>query len=270
MNQATQRILVEVNRRFYEEHAQDFATSRHHPWEGWGELLEPLKKSLEGPIRVLDAGCGNGRFGDFLAAEWPAPIHYTGIDSSESLLTIARARLKGKAEVELRLRDLLEAPLSAQEPAAAGLSGLGGAGFDLAVTFGVLHHVPGKEQRRELLEGLAAHLAPGGFLACSIWLFGREERFRRRLAEWSSLDPDLGAVDPSQLEEGDYLLRWGLQPKAPEGIAGPAAVRYCHALSGAEEREWIEGLGLDLVLRYEADGRSRRLNRYLLFRRSGR
>ena len=250
MNRSTERILNEINRRFYREHAEAFATTRHAPWGGWDRLLGPLEAGLPSSIRVLDAGCGNGRFGDFLAGSWPGRVLYTGIDSSTALLKIAEARLAGKVELDLRLWDFVEEPLPSFRSAG---------GFDLAVAFGVLHHMPGREQRFRLLEALAQLLAPGGFLVCSIWLFGRDERFRRRLLDWQSLPAELGSVDPSELEEGDHLLRWG---------QAPGTLRYCHALSDAEEQEWLDGLGLDLVERYEADGRGGHLNRYLVFRRS--
>lgn len=249
MNRQTVRALNEVNRRFYEEHADAFATTRHAPWGGWEGLLEPLRRGLPASIRVLDAGCGNGRFGDFLAGRWPGEIHYRGIDASGALLEIAAARLTGKVDLDLRLEDFIE---GSQAPPPEG------EGFDLAVAFGVLHHLPGREQRFRLLQGLARQLASGGFLVCSIWLYGRDERFRRRLLDWRALPPDLGPIEVSELEEGDHLLRWG---------DAPGTFRYCHAVSDAEEQEWLEGLALDLVERYEADGRSGHLNRYLILRK---
>ena len=67
MKDDTARRLLAINRSFYQRHAADFARTRRQAWAGWQRLL-PL---LRGRARLLDVGCGNGRFGRFWAGANP-------------------------------------------------------------------------------------------------------------------------------------------------------------------------------------------------------
>jgi SAM-dependent methyltransferase len=60
--------------------------------------------------RVLDVGCGSGRIGEFVLQAGAG--HYVGIDFSEPMIELARARLAPSSErVELLVEDFLKAPL---------------------------------------------------------------------------------------------------------------------------------------------------------------
>jgi SAM-dependent methyltransferase len=62
MKDETLRALNTINRVFYRDSAPSFDATRDAPWPGWQPLL-PLLQGLEGdPARILDLGCGNGRF----------------------------------------------------------------------------------------------------------------------------------------------------------------------------------------------------------------
>jgi hypothetical protein len=134
------------------------------------------------------------------------------------------------------------------------------------VAFGLLHHVPGLELRRQLLACLGRRVAPGGALAVSFWCFGELERFRRRRVPWSELGPKSSrTVNPTPvagclatedfLEDGDWLLRWG------DG----EALRYCHAASSSEIDSLAGAPGLPLCDDFRADGAGGTLNRYLIW-----
>ena len=89
------------------------------------------------------------------------------------------------------------------------------------VLFGVLHHVPGRSQRAQLLRQLGERLVPGGLLALTAWQFQAFRRFREKLIPWEQYNR--GAPEPidlSQLEEGDHLLPWGSPTRGH--------VRFCH------------------------------------------
>jgi tRNA (uracil-5-)-methyltransferase TRM9 len=138
------------------------------------------------PLRVLDVGCGNGRFGVYLHERGLSPLHYTGTDNSRSLLELARNALTDMEQVNLIEADLLSDPLP---------DGL----FDLVVLFGVIHHIPAAAQRMALMRDLAEGVAPGGLLAFAAWRFYDNPRFQERTLAWP---PDLDR------EPGDYLLDW--------------------------------------------------------------
>ena len=66
MKQATILQLNDLNQHFYKVTAEEFSKTRSFYWKGWGELIEPLKEIGKNhpQLKVLDIGCGNGRFGD--------------------------------------------------------------------------------------------------------------------------------------------------------------------------------------------------------------
>ena len=144
MDDATRQRLSDINHTFYSTVAAEFDRSRAQPWAGWQPLL-PHLAALPPMPRVLDIGCGNGRFGHFLTQHLGA-MRYTGVDYSPEMLQITRKRLP---DAQLLARDLVsEAP-----PAGP---------FDLVVCFGFLHHIPGAAQRMELVRALGSALADGG------------------------------------------------------------------------------------------------------------
>ena len=81
MDLTTAHELIELNNRFYTEHAASFSATRSAPWEGWNhaaELLTQLRwprahnggASCHSPL-VLDLACGNLRFERFLLNAFP-------------------------------------------------------------------------------------------------------------------------------------------------------------------------------------------------------
>ncbi len=226
-NDAVHRLET-LNRAFYDTVAAAFDATRSHPWPGWTRLLP----YLAAPLSVLDVGCGNGRFGLFLLEQLQPGVRYHGIDNNAALLACAQAALPGAL---LEQRDALT-----DLPAGA---------YDLVTLFGVVHHVPGANRRRELLRALADRVAPGGLLAFACWRFYEYERFAQRLDNWP---------EGWDREPGDFLLDWR---------QGEHALRYCHYVDDAEHDALVAATGLDEVLTYRADGADDALNRYSLLRR---
>jgi SAM-dependent methyltransferase len=231
MNDTTVKRLNQINREFYQITAASFDESRGDPWPGWETLLPFLKT----PLSVLDVGCGNGRFGVFLVEKLDKPPAYHGVDNSPALLDRARAAL-AHLDARLENRDVIA------DPPHEGT-------YDLVALFGVLHHVPGRAQRRAFVQTLAQRVAPGGHLAFAAWCFYEYERFRARIVPW----PDDLDVEPH-----DYLLDWR---------RGERELRYCHYVDDAEHADLIAATGLTEITTYRADGRSNDINRYSLLRR---
>ncbi len=247
MDDATIRRLNRINQDFYRTTAEEFDQTRGAPWPGWERLLPHVRALAPGrALSVLDVGCGNGRFGVFLAGKLarsgtrPAPsLRYHGLDFDPALLEKARQALSGLPQVEPRLerRDIVEHPPDSGR-------------YDLVVLFGLLHHVPGFRRRAALLRALAGRLAPGGVLAFACWRFYEYARFRARVVPWPE---DLAG----RVESGDYLLDWR---------RGARALRYCHYVDDAEHAALVAATGLPEVETYRADGRSGDANRYSILR----
>ncbi|MCC7207566.1 MAG: class I SAM-dependent methyltransferase [Anaerolineae bacterium] len=240
MDAASIKRLNDLNRAFYALTVTDFDESRGRPWPGWRRLL-PHLAGKPSPVRVLDVGCGNGRFGRFLARNVAAEVRYHGLDFSPALLDAAR-------DAFARMGILADAVLEACDVLADGLpDGV----YDLVAAFGLLHHVPGGENRRALVRALAERLAPGGLLVFTGWRFYEYERFRERIEPW----PDGVAREP-----GDFLLDWR------RGHAANTALRYCHHIDDAEQDALIAASGLERVETFRADGHTGDINSYALLR----
>ena len=236
MDDATRQRLSDINRAFYSTVAAEFDRSRAQPWAGWQPLL-PHLATLPPEPRVLDIGCGNGRFGHFLTQHLGA-LCYTGVDYSPEMLQITRKRLP---DAQLLARDLVsEAPPPGP--------------FDLVVCFGFLHHIPGIVQRQALIRALADAVATGGMLTFVTWCFADFERFRQRIVRWP-------AELANQVEPGDHLLDWR---------RGARALRYCHHFDGAEHEALLHASGLGELASWYADGPENAANRFSLLQRPPR
>lgn len=233
MDEQTIDPLNQINRAFYRVTAGHFDESRQRAWPGW----ERLAVHLRTPLTVLDVGCGNGRFGRFLAQHFDrSAVRYHGLDSTPELLERAREALIA-IDAVLEERDVIEQPPDSGQ-------------FDLVVAFGVLHHVPGHQQRQDFVRLLAQRVGPGGVLAFACWRFYEYERFRQRIVPW----PEGFAVEPN-----DFLLDWR---------RGENALRYCHYINNAEHAALVAATGLTEIDDYRADGESGDLNRYSVLRRT--
>lgn len=241
MNQTTADRLHRINLEFYRRRGGEFSATRRRPWPGWIRALDEYRARRRGPRpgRVLDLGCGNGRLSAFLAPELGDDHLYLGVDASPSLLAEASRFLGRMPRGRFAATDLLASPW----PVATGV-------FTWVVAFGMLHHVAGRANRRLFMTRLARRVAPGGLATVSFWQFADRPRFRRRTVEWPG-------IDRRQLEDGDFLLRWG---------DGDAA-RYCHHVDDAEAEELAAASGLERVGSYRSDGEGGALNLYLLLAR---
>lgn len=292
------RAVIALNNRFYEENAASFSATRGAPWQGWSRCLEVVRAELgldagasagekraaagmaERPpsVRVLDVACGNLRFERFLARELPgATCDCCAVDSCAVLADAGEgaSAVEGVGAcvpaVRFRELDVLACLADAAEGAAKDASAdelartlAGGFGMppcDLAVCFGFMHHVPVPAWRAAVVRALALSVRSGGIVCVSFWRFLDDERLARKAQE---------ATEQAQRDHafarlvqafgpGDRLLGW--QDRA-------GSFRYCHGFSDGEVTDLAASV-TDVarpVARFRADGKSGRLNEYLVLR----
>jgi SAM-dependent methyltransferase len=242
MDPATPETLLRLNRAFYERFAAEFAGSRPANQPGWQRLLDYLPQQG----RLLDVGCGHGRLARLLDQRGRR-LAYVGVDSSPQLLAIARSHAIALATPA----DFIEADVTAPGWATRLPSG----SFDAIAAMAVLHHIPGRQLRRDLLTQLADLLATDGVLVLSTWQFMNEARLRRKIVPWSA-----AGLTPEQVDAGDVLLDWQ---------RGGAGLRYCHHVDQGELLELAEQAGLHVQAMFYDDGRDKNLNLFAVLGRAG-
>ncbi|MBI3733266.1 MAG: class I SAM-dependent methyltransferase [Chloroflexi bacterium] len=228
MDEQTAARLLALNRDFYTNFAQSFSASRPA-----GRLnMEAIAPYLHGASKVLDVGCGNGRLADRLDHDgWP--LHYVGVDAIPELIAIAAAR-------QPRLRHLTAEFLVADITVPSWAQSLRDhAPFDTILLLAVLHHIPGGDGRRAVLDDLHALLRPGGILLMSNWQFTHSERLRRKIVPWGEV-----GINESDVEPGDALLSWR---------RGGVAHRYCHWLTEAEVESLAAQSGFQVIAQFYAE-----------------
>jgi SAM-dependent methyltransferase len=109
--------------------------------------------------RVLEAGCGMGRFLDVLAG---AGAEVWGADLSLAVEP-AEENTRDRPRCQVVQADLHELPF--------------GADFDFVYSIGVLHHTPDPEAA---FGAIARHLAPGGRICVWVYALGTRSRLRAR------------------------------------------------------------------------------------------
>lgn len=117
--------------------------------EKTGFTLEELRGK-----RVLDAGCGMGRFAE-IAAGAGAEVHAVDLSAA---VEAAQSNLAGKGNLSFYQGDILNLPFAE-------------ATFDYIYSIGVLHHTP---STRRAFMSLVPLLKPGGSIA--IWVYSKRLR----------------------------------------------------------------------------------------------
>jgi len=169
--------------------------------------------------KVLDLGCGNGRFFEIFNEK---KVDYTGVDFSEKLIEIAKSKYpKGNFLVS----SVFNLPFPDNF-------------FDRVLCVAVFHHIPSKELRLNLLKEIKRIMKPGGRLILTIWnlnpigmiLIGKYKRFLSFLKYFI-----LKILGRSKLDFKDFYIPWR-----------NILLRYIHFFTKTELKELVKQSGLEL------------------------
>lgn len=202
-----QHILNKV-RDDYNHIAEDFSNTRHRAWEEIGFLFDYIKSG----DKVLDSGCGNGRYLPMIKEKCG---QYFGIDNSEELIRIAKSRYLGE---NFQVADVLALPFEYNF-------------FDTIYSIAVLHHIPSKELRLKFFEEAKKVLKKDGLLILTVWKFKRWQE-RLLLLKYNILR----VLGKSKIEKNDLFLLW--QNKIP---------RYYHFFSETELKNLAQESGFEIL-----------------------
>jgi ubiquinone/menaquinone biosynthesis C-methylase UbiE len=158
MREKVAQEILSKNRESYDNMAGEFSASRSKFWEE----LEFLAEHTAPGMRVLDIGCGNGRFYPLLEKR---DIQYTGLDSSPRLLHEAQNAFPTTSFIE---GDATALPFPDRS-------------FDIAFSFAVLHHIPSDALRKKFITEAARVLEPGSTFVLTVWNLSRVKHFGKLL-----------------------------------------------------------------------------------------
>jgi tRNA (uracil-5-)-methyltransferase TRM9 len=202
--------IIEMSRHGYEKIAEDFDATRKVFWQE----LYFLGDYINDGDKVLDIGCGNGRF---LTVIKDKIFQYTGIDNSESLISYAQ-KWHGDKE-KFICADALSLPFE-------------DASFDVAVSFGVLHHIPSKKFRKQFLSEAHRVLKKDGIAIITVW-----NLWNKRLTPIIRKYAIRKLLGKSKLDFKDVFLPFGKKE----------SVRYLHAFTEREISRLLKRNGFKIL-----------------------
>lgn len=152
--------LLKKTKEDYNKAALEFSKRRQRVWEEMQFLFEDYLIPGE---KVLDLGCGNGRFFELF---YRKNVNYFGVDFSERLIEIAKEKYGGRG-AKFQVADALTLPFPDNF-------------FDKVYSIAVLHHIPSKALRQQFLKETQRLLKPEGLLLLTCWnLWGKSSKRRQ-------------------------------------------------------------------------------------------
>ena len=230
--------IDQLNQDFYAAIAKDFHATRQHPWPGFRNTLQWIKPSGT----VLDIGCGNGRFLQFLL-DHSFEGHYTGIDTNSVLLSHTPSYPKSNYKTT-GWKDWIQQNTE---------------NFDTIIVFGVLHHISSFDDLLDLLDYYYHH---SNTIILSRWnCIMNTSLMERRLDLESKEGKDLlklYQLETEIWEPMEFLLDWK---------RGENAYRYVRYWTDQEIQQAVSKRGLAIIQTWIDDGKSSMENTYFVLQK---
>lgn len=213
MKEKKAKKIMEDVKKTYNTIAEDFSNTRNrteHEFKMFVKYIHPDKK-------ILDLGCGNGRFLVFLKElikEKDLAQNYIGVDNSKELLKIAREKHPG---INFILGDQLQIPLKNDT-------------CDLIFNIRAFHHIPSKKLRVDALKEMKRVLKNDGIMVISVWNLWQmkyAKELASAFARW--------ILTAGNYACNDTLIKWGKKRK-----------RYYHAFTRQEFIKTVKSAGMKI------------------------
>ncbi len=222
--------LLEKTKKDYNRIAITFTRSREF-------IPEDIKNLGDWTIpgeRILDLGCGNGRFYEVLKEK---EINYFGIDFSEKLIEIAKQKYP---KAKFQVADVLNLPFPNNY-------------FDKIYSISVLHQIPSRELRIRSLKEIKRVLKPRGVLILRVWNIFKRPNFWKLFLKYTILK----VIFKSKLDFLDVFIPW----RNSEGKI--VLERYFHCFSQNRLKNLLKEIGFE-VKEIWSSGIGKRSNIYIM------
>ncbi len=174
--------LLKKTKDDYNRIADDFSRYRAKPWKEADFLFND---HLESGDRVLDLGCGCGQFSEVLRDK---NAEYFGVDASKKLIEIAK---KKYPKERFQVANALSLPFPDNY-------------FDKVYAIALLHHIPSKELRLQILREIKRVLKKSGFLILTVWNLWQRKKTRNLIFKYGLFK----ILGKSKLDFKDILMNW--------------------------------------------------------------
>jgi ubiquinone/menaquinone biosynthesis C-methylase UbiE len=141
------KILKDIEKG-YDRMADKFSGTRKYFWKDFEFVLY----YIDDGGKVLDFGCGNGRFSEMLKEKG---VEYFGVDVSEKLINIARQKYLGER-------------VNFEKISSSGILPFPDDFFNQVVSISVFHHFPPMHTEKMMKE-LHRVTAPNGIVVIGVW-----------------------------------------------------------------------------------------------------
>jgi SAM-dependent methyltransferase len=217
MKEKSAKELMEKTKRDFDLIADNFSITRTRPLEQLGFLFDRYLKIGD---KILDLGCGNGRY---VPKFLDKGARYIGQDFSRELVEIAKIKYPNEQFI---VGDATDLPYPAGD-------------FDKIFCLAVLHHLPSRKVRQKFFSEAIRVLKKDGIIVATAWDLRpvkilASRNWRRMVVFLKS--QILVAAGRSQFDFGDFFIPWR-----------QSCQRYVHGFSLNELKDLAVGAGLKII-----------------------
>ena len=207
-------FLLNKVRDDYNTISKHFSETRRGLPKEYHSLAEYVKNG----DKVLDIGCGNGRF---LYALYNKDVDYCGIDASEEMIELAKFKFPKAGFLRA---DALDLPFENNS-------------FDKIISMAVLHHIPCGDLRSDFMREARRVLKKDGLLVLTVWNLWNHKKPLILLLKYFVLK----IIGRSKLDFKDIYYPW----KDQEGNI--TADRYVHCFTASELKNLAESARFKII-----------------------